>query len=147
VTFDLFRPNEGKTAVNGLSRVVDQLSILVKVFLNSLPGPHCADSSASSVPRRPNCISRLQRHASASYWPRVRWDASFLKAVVFFGLVGIVNLGFEGLDFGCWMRSPTFRQYDLKTRGWLRTASGLQSLIGLVLLAPSLISFFGHPFE
>jgi hypothetical protein len=83
----------------------------------------------------------------ASYWPPVRWEASFLKAVVFFSLVSIVNWGFEGLDFGSWMRSLTFRQYDLKARGWLRTASGLQSLIGLVLLALSLLSFFGHPFE
>ena len=31
-TFDLFRPNEGKTAVKRLSSRVDQLSIIVKVF-------------------------------------------------------------------------------------------------------------------
>ena len=64
VTFDLFRPNEGKTAVKGLSSVVDQLSIIVRVFLNSSPGPQCSDSSASEAPRRPNCISRRQRHAN-----------------------------------------------------------------------------------
>jgi hypothetical protein len=64
VTFGLFRSNEGKTAVKGLSSVVDQLSIIVKVFLNSSPGPQCSDSSASNAPRRPNCISRRQRHAS-----------------------------------------------------------------------------------
>jgi hypothetical protein len=29
----------------------------------------------------------------------------------------------------------------------LRTVSGLQSLAGLGLLALSLLSFFGHPFE
>jgi hypothetical protein len=44
--------------------VVDQLSIIVKVFLNSSPGPQCSESSASNAPRRPNCISRRQRHAS-----------------------------------------------------------------------------------
>jgi hypothetical protein len=64
VTFDLFRSNEGKTAVKGLSCVVDQLSIIVKVFLNSSPGPQFSDSSASDALRRPNCISRWQRHAS-----------------------------------------------------------------------------------
>jgi hypothetical protein len=51
VTFDLFRPNEGKTAVKGLSIVVDQLSIIVKVFLNSSPGPQCSDLKARAMPR------------------------------------------------------------------------------------------------
>jgi hypothetical protein len=32
MTFDLFRPNEGETAVKRLSCQVDQLSIIVKVF-------------------------------------------------------------------------------------------------------------------
>jgi hypothetical protein len=64
VTFDLFRPNEEKTAVTGLSSVVDQLSIVVEIFLNSSPRLQCSDSSASNAPRRPNCISRRQRHAS-----------------------------------------------------------------------------------
>jgi len=80
-------------------------------------------------------------------WPRLRWEAGFTKAVVLFSLIGIVNLGFEGLDFGRWIRNLTFREYDLKARGWLRTASGLQSLVGLALLALSLLSFFGHRFE
>jgi hypothetical protein len=125
VTFDLSRPDEGKTAVKGLSGVVDQLWIIVKVFLNSSPGPQYADSSASNAQG-----VRIAFHGCnatpvvASYWSRVRWDASFLKAVVFFSLVGIVNLGFEGLDFGSWMRSLTFRQYDLKARGWLHTPPG-----------------------
>jgi hypothetical protein len=36
VTFDLFPPNQGKAAVKRLSSVVDQLSIVVMVLLNSL---------------------------------------------------------------------------------------------------------------
>ena len=83
----------------------------------------------------------------ASCWPRLRWEAGFVKAVALFSLIGIVNLGFEGLDFGRWIRNLTFREYDLKARGGLRTASGLQSLVGLALLALSLLSFFGHRFE
>jgi hypothetical protein len=64
MTFDLFRPNEGETVVKRLSSLVDQLSINVKVFLNSLPGPQFSDSSAGNAPRRPNCISRRLRYAS-----------------------------------------------------------------------------------
>jgi hypothetical protein len=48
VTFDLFRPYEEKTTVKDFSSVVDQLSIVVKVFLNSSPGPHSSDSGASN---------------------------------------------------------------------------------------------------
>jgi hypothetical protein len=83
----------------------------------------------------------------ASRWPRVRWEAAFLKAVLFFSLMSVLNLGFQGFDFGRWVRSLFFREYDLKARGWLRAVSGLQSLGGLGLLALSLLSFFGHPFE
>jgi hypothetical protein len=87
------------------------------------------------------------RRSIAASWPRLWWEARFLKSVVLFSLISIINLGFEGLDFGRWVRSLTFREYDLKARGWLRTVSGLQSLVGLGLLALSLLSFFGHPFE
>jgi uncharacterized protein YjbI with pentapeptide repeats len=80
-------------------------------------------------------------------WPRVRWEASFLKAVVLFSLISVIDLGFEGLDFGRWVRMLFFTEYDLKARGWLRLVSGLQSIVGLGLLALSLLSFFGHLFE
>ena len=83
----------------------------------------------------------------ASSWPRLRWEAGFLKEVFLFSLISVVNLGFEGLDFGRWVRSLFFSEYDLKARGWLRAVSGLQSLVGLGLFALSLLSFFGHRFE
>jgi hypothetical protein len=49
--------------------------------------------------------------------------------------------------FASSVRNLTFRDYDLKARGWLRSASGIQSLISLALLALSLLSPFGHRFE
>ena len=73
--------------------------------------------------------------------------AGFFKAVVLFSLISIINLGFGGFDFGRWVRLLFFREYELKARGWLRMVSGLQSLVGLGLLALSLLSLFGHPFE
>jgi uncharacterized protein YjbI with pentapeptide repeats len=83
----------------------------------------------------------------ASRMPRVRWEASFLKAVFLFSLISVIDLGFDGFDFGRWVRMLFFTEYDLKARGWLRFVSGLQSLIGLGLLALALLSFFGHPFD
>jgi uncharacterized protein YjbI with pentapeptide repeats len=81
------------------------------------------------------------------WWPRLCWEGKFLKEVVLFSLISVVNLGFDGLDFGSWIRSLLFHKYDLEARGWLRTAAGIQSLLGLCLLALSLLSFFGHRFE
>jgi uncharacterized protein YjbI with pentapeptide repeats len=91
--------------------------------------------------------SRWVHHLIAACRPRLLWEAGFLKAIAIFSLISIVNLGFEGLDFGGWVRLLLFSEYDFKPRGWLRTVSGLQSLIGLGLLALSLLSYFGHPFE
>lgn len=65
--------------------------------------------------------------------------------MVLFSLIGI--FGLEGLDIGDLMRALTFNEYDLKARDWLRSVSGLQSLIGLGLLTLSLLSPFGHLFE
>ena len=98
-------------------------------------------------PLRLDRLSLRLRRLAASLWPRLCWEAGFFKAVVFFSLMSIIDLGFGGFDFGRWVRLLFFREYDLKARGWLRTVSGLQSLAGLGLLALSLLSFFGHPFE
>ncbi len=83
----------------------------------------------------------------APHWPRLCWEVGFLKSVVIFSLISVVNLGFASFDVGHWARLLFFSEYDLKARGWLRMVSGLQSLIGLGLLALSLLSFFGHRFE
>lgn len=81
------------------------------------------------------------------HWPRLCWEIGFLKSVVIFSLISVVNLSFASFDVGHWARLLFFSEYDLKARGWLRMVSGIQSLIGLGLLALSLLSFFGHRFE
>jgi hypothetical protein len=92
-------------------------------------------------------LAKWLRATSAPCWPRLCWELGFLKSVVLFSLISVVNLGFASFDFGRWVRLLFFKEYDLKARGWLRSVSGLQSLIGLSLLALSLLSFFGHRFE
>jgi len=87
------------------------------------------------------------RGALAPFVPRLLWEASFVKAVTLFSFISVVNLGFDGFDFGRWVRMLFCTEYDLKARGWWRALSGLQSLVGLGLLALSLLSFFGHPFD
>jgi uncharacterized protein YjbI with pentapeptide repeats len=86
------------------------------------------------------------RQSILARWPRVRWEISFFKAVALFSMISVIDLGFDGFDFGRWVRLLFFSEYDLKARGWMRFVAGVQSLIGLGLLSLALLSFFGHPF-
>ena len=39
------------------------------------------------------------------------------------------------------------REYTLRATGWVRTVSGVQSLISVYLVALWVLSYFGRPFE
>jgi hypothetical protein len=78
---------------------------------------------------------------------KLRAESKALNTAVMFSLMSTFNIGFQGLDFARAMRSLQTRDFDLKARGWLRTVSGLQSLLGVALVALSLLSYFGHAFD
>ena len=96
----------------------------------------------------PNPGSRARSSA------RRRWLGSVfgtelkaLSTALLFSLMSAFNIGFEGFNPGLWIRMLQPREFDLKAVGWMRTVSGLQSLIGAGLIALSVLSYFGHPFE
>ena len=39
------------------------------------------------------------------------------------------------------------REYTLRATGWVRTVSGIQSLLSVYLLALGALTYFGRPFE
>jgi hypothetical protein len=39
------------------------------------------------------------------------------------------------------------REYTLRATGWARMVSGAQSLLSIYLLALSVLTYFGRPFE
>ena len=39
------------------------------------------------------------------------------------------------------------REYTLRATGWVRTVSGIQSLLSVYLLALWVLTYFGRPFE
>ena len=69
-----------------------------------------------------------------------------LRIALHFSLMSVFNIGFEGFNGGDWIRMLQAREFDIRARGWMRTVSGLQSLLGLGLLALSILSYFGNPF-
>lgn len=76
-----------------------------------------------------------------------RTELKALSTALLFSLMSAFNIGFEGFNPGLWIRMLQPREFDLKAGGWMRTVSGLQSLIGAGLIALSVLSYFGHPFE
>jgi uncharacterized protein YjbI with pentapeptide repeats len=78
-------------------------------------------------------------------WLWLEWRA--FRTALLFSLMSVFNIGFEGFNGGEWIRMLQTREFDIRARGWMRTVSGLQSLLGVGLLALSILTYFGHPFE
>ena len=96
---------------------------------------------------------RLRYHQPpASRWHRyilrrIRRELHALATAALFSLMTTFNIGFRELNFGRWIRMIQPREFDIKARGWPRVVSGLQSLLSVGLVALSLLSYFGRPFE
>jgi len=71
-------------------------------------------------------------------------DFPFLMglAAFLFSLISVFDIG-----FGRWIRMLQPRDFDVRAPGWMRTVSGIQSLLGVALVALSILSYFGHPFD
>jgi hypothetical protein len=53
-------------------------------------------------------------------------------------------MGWRELNVGTWMTRLQPREYNIRATGWVRTVSGIQSLMSVYLLA---LTYFGRPFE
>jgi uncharacterized protein YjbI with pentapeptide repeats len=110
-----------------------------------------------SVARSRRLLERQQRWLGtqpAQWKTRIialnKWIEAEVKALgtaFLFSMMAALNLGFHDFNFGRWIRMLQPREFDLRARGWMRVAAGVQSLIGLYLVALSLLSYFGHPFD
>ena len=81
------------------------------------------------------------------YIPRLMGrEMRAVRTALFFSLMRVFNIGFREFNFGRWIGMIQPREFDLRARGWMRTVSGIQSLLGVVLTALSVLSYFGHPF-
>jgi len=78
---------------------------------------------------------------------KLRQELRLFKTALLFSAVSVLNIGFHEFNFGTWIRMIQSRDFDLQSRGWLRTLSGIQSILGLALVALSLLSYFGQPFD
>lgn len=56
-------------------------------------------------------------------------------------------MGWKELNVGTWMTRLQPREYTIRATGWVRTVSGIQSLMSVYLLALWVLTYFGRPFE
>ena len=65
----------------------------------------------------------------------------------YFSILSAFRIGWRELNVGNWIARIQSREYTLQATGWVRTVSGIQSLISMYLLAMWALTFFGRPFE
>ena len=65
----------------------------------------------------------------------------------YFSLLSAFNIGWRELNVGNWIARLHPREYTLRATGWVRTVSGIQSLISVYLLALAVLTYFGRPFD
>ncbi len=77
---------------------------------------------------------------------RLRGHRAALVAL-YFSVLSAFNIGWREFSIGTWFKRLQRRDYALEATGWIRTVSGLQSLLGLYLFILCLTSYFGHLFQ
>ena len=65
----------------------------------------------------------------------------------YFSLISAFSLDWKGLNVGNWISRIQKREYTLRATGWVRTLSGIQSLISVFLLALWAFLYVGSIFE
>jgi hypothetical protein len=53
----------------------------------------------------------------------------------------------EKLNVGSWLTRLQSEEYVLRATGWVRSISGLVSLVSVYLLALWVLTYFGRPFD
>jgi uncharacterized protein YjbI with pentapeptide repeats len=81
-------------------------------------------------------VERLQVHGPAI----VGWSA-------YFSLLSAFQIGFREFSVGTWLTRVQPHNFALEATGWVRTLSGLQSLLSVYLFAMWLLTYFGRPFQ
>lgn len=77
---------------------------------------------------------------------KIRKGNSLFYAL-YFSLLSAFRIGWRDVNVGIWISRFQPREYSLQATGMARFISGLQSLISVYLLALSILTYFGRPFE
>lgn len=82
--------------------------------------------------------------------PAERLTAGIPAAIAwafYFSMLSAFHIGWRDLNVGSWLTRLQPNEFALRAKGWVRSASGLQSLISVYLVAMWVLTYFGRPFQ
>jgi hypothetical protein len=89
----------------------------------------------------------LRTYPAQTWRMRVVGECRRLRLSLYFSFLSAFHIGWREFSVGTWITRLQGREYTLRAKGWVRTLSGLQSLVSVYLLALAVLSYFGRPFE
>jgi len=95
----------------------------------------------TDLPERAIGLPSTRRHGG------LRQCLSIILLAAYFSLLSALRIGWSGLNFGTWISRMQLKEYTLHATGWVRLASGIQSLISVYLVALTILTYFRTPFE
>lgn len=101
-----------------------------------LPADRINAENETATVENPIVVERLSLPVARA----IGWGA-------YFSFLSAFNIGFRDLNVGNWISRVQPSKFQLDSLGWVRTLSGLQSLLSLYLLAMWLLTYFGRPFD
>ena len=66
---------------------------------------------------------------------------------LYFSVLSAFAIGWRELNVGNWLTGIQRREYTLRGTGWVRTASGVQAVLSVYLIALWALTYFSRPFE
>ena len=92
-------------------------------------------------------VIRIRPCTTKSWRGRLVDESRLFRTSLYFSLLSAFHLGWRELNVGTWITRVQPREYTLRPTGWVRTVSGIQSLLSVYLLALWVLTYFGRPFE
>lgn len=72
---------------------------------------------------------------------------STILYALYFSVLSAFHIGWRDFNVGNWITRLQFSEFTFRPTGWVRTVSGIQSLLSVYLLAMWALTYFGRPFE
>jgi hypothetical protein len=92
-------------------------------------------------------VIQIRPHTAKTWQERLAGESRLICTSLYFSLLSAFHLGWREFNVGTWIARMQPREYTLRATGWVRTVSGIQSLLSVYLLALWVLTYFGRPFE
>jgi len=129
------------------------IAIFALIFIFSLPYLYAVWVPKNRVPKTYGIwriwADELARTDLVSEPPELLREKGFhaVRLTLYFSLLTAFHVGWRDLNVGNWITRIQPREYTLRASGWVRTVSGIQSLLSVYLLSIWVLTYFGRPFE